>query len=476
MTVNFYTFSKRQNSTARPTGAAVESFDCKLKDSSGVLRPTLEIYKQASWNPTALNYAYISDYGRYYYVSDWRWIVGRWECILTVDALASWKTQIGAASKYILRSYAAQDKMLIDTMYPTKATNPIVWQQTTNLFWSQNFSGGIYVIGIANASSSGSSPVTYYYLDQAGIRSLISFMLPPAGDLWTDPKTYAQQELVKAIYDPFSYVKSCLWFPWSRTLLNTVLVQFGNYAAPVLGEIIESDAGNWYATTVNIGYPTGIDSLEAKYRSAPYCKMSITFNPWGTIDLNPVDFYGCTGIILEIYPDLINGDALLRIYRQDGTIPNTTLTFIDQRSAHLGVSIQLSSSSLDVSGILTGALGAVSGAAAAVTGGATGLIHGGVAALGSMISAAEAAVPRSGSVGQQSGGIAAVDGKCILTVSYPEFVQADPQENGYPLCQIRQISTIPGYIKCQEGDVPCAAYAEELSTITEHLTGGFYYE
>ena len=59
MTVNFYTFSKRQNSTASPISAAAESFSCTLKDSSGVLRPVLEIYKQATWNPTALNYAYI---------------------------------------------------------------------------------------------------------------------------------------------------------------------------------------------------------------------------------------------------------------------------------------------------------------------------------------------------------------------------------------------------------------------------------
>lgn len=476
MTVNFYTFSKRQNSTASPISAAAESFSCTLKDSSGVLRPVLEIYKQATWNPTALNYAYIPTYGRYYYVSDWQWIVGRWECTLTVDVLASWKVAIGASTKYVLRSAAERDRSLIDTMYPTKATNPHVWQQVTNLGWTQNFANGLYVIGLANSATAGSSAVTYYYLDSSGIRSLINYMLPLASDVWTDPKTYVQQEMIKAFYDPFSYIKSCIWFPWSRTLLNTTTIMFGNYFAPVLGEIIEPDASNWYWVDYNIGYPAGLDTLEAKYRSAPYCKMQITINPWGIIDLNPIDFYGCTGIYLKIFPDLINGDALLRIYRQDGTIPATTLTLIDQRSAHLGVNIQLSAATMDMAGLLTGALGAVSGAATAIVGGAAGLVHGGVAALGSMISAADALAPRSGSAGQQSGGIAAVDGKCFLTVTYPDFTDDDPSENGYPLCKMRQLSTLPGYIKCQDGDVSCAAYQDELTAINEYLTGGFFYE
>ena len=104
MTVTFWNFSKKSNSTARPSGTAAGTFDVKLKDACGILHPVLEIYKDASFNPHNWNYAYIASWGRYYYVSDWQWVLGRWECTLDVDALASYRTEIGNASKYILRS------------------------------------------------------------------------------------------------------------------------------------------------------------------------------------------------------------------------------------------------------------------------------------------------------------------------------------------------------------------------------------
>ena len=70
MNVTFYTFAKRENSTAQPgAGITSKTYDCKLKENTSIINPTIEIVKEAAQNYTDLlsyNYAYISDFGRYY--------------------------------------------------------------------------------------------------------------------------------------------------------------------------------------------------------------------------------------------------------------------------------------------------------------------------------------------------------------------------------------------------------------------------
>ena len=57
LTVNFWIFSKRENSTAIPVASPVQSFHCELKSDSGVLSPVLEIGLPMSTNPAVWNYA-----------------------------------------------------------------------------------------------------------------------------------------------------------------------------------------------------------------------------------------------------------------------------------------------------------------------------------------------------------------------------------------------------------------------------------
>ena len=134
MVVNFWTFSKRKNSTSKPTGNAAFTFsNVLLKDECGIISPVIEIYESAAFNPYNLNYAYIDSFHRYYFVSDWVWIVGRWECRLTVDVLASFKTEIGDADKYILRSAHTYNADIIDSFYPTK--NKITAKITKTFFF-----------------------------------------------------------------------------------------------------------------------------------------------------------------------------------------------------------------------------------------------------------------------------------------------------------------------------------------------------
>ena len=71
--VNFYTFKKRMNSTMRPENAfpavtPAATYYCILKAGCDVMSPVISLDYGIANNPTALNYAYIPDFNRYYFV------------------------------------------------------------------------------------------------------------------------------------------------------------------------------------------------------------------------------------------------------------------------------------------------------------------------------------------------------------------------------------------------------------------------
>ena len=92
ITATFYTFSKRKNSTGRPSGGS--SNNIYIKDPSSVLNP--QIMLETS-NPTAYNYCYIPTFDRYYFISDWISDHGMWQANCVVDVLASWKNSINSS-------------------------------------------------------------------------------------------------------------------------------------------------------------------------------------------------------------------------------------------------------------------------------------------------------------------------------------------------------------------------------------------
>lgn len=71
LSVKFYSVSKAVNSTALPTGAALAEYECRMLDACSILRPVILLNVGPQANPTGANYAYISEYSRYYWVSDW---------------------------------------------------------------------------------------------------------------------------------------------------------------------------------------------------------------------------------------------------------------------------------------------------------------------------------------------------------------------------------------------------------------------
>ena len=472
MTVKFWNFSKRENSTAVPAAAAAQTLTCKLKTDSGILNPTVEVGLGMSFNPSSLNYAQIVDYGRYYFVTDWTWSEGLWVASLQVDPLASYKSDIGASTRYVLRAASAWDKTIVDTQYPPKADRQLDVVDTASFSFDQDLSSSGYVLGVAARDSDAAGAITYYTLTAQQIRDLVSYMLISPTDVWTTSFTTWTDILYRSIYSPFDYIKSCKWFPLINFPLTSVPLKFGNYTSSVQGQVLDLDAANWITMTRTLNMPTGWSMLEGKYKTKPYASLYVVFNPFGVIEIDPAEVSDASSLSLTIYPDYISGDCMLKISKVTGS----GTIFLTQLTARIGIDINLSAASVDLGGMLRGGVAIGAALAGAFTGGTSLAASVGLAAGGAADFSMASTPTMSHSVGMTMGYVRALEGTASLIYSHVDFVSSSPTEFGFPLYADHQIGTLSGYIKCGDGDVQIGALAEERSAIREYMTGGFYYE
>lgn len=480
MTVDFYTFSKRINSTARPTGGA--SYTCVLKTASSVMNPVIALQWGGSGSPAAYNYAYISDYGRYYWVSNWTFADRQWVAELSVDVLATYKTEIGAASKYVLRaadSTAWSGSLdVIDNVYPATAKKKYTLKTGT---WS-DWGSGIYVVGIIGAGNTAQAGgIGLYQADAAqahtiianaynamsGIVNGIPTVTTPTSvedglELLADFISWVGDAALRVTGRVSDYITSMMYFPFSFPGGSPETVEMG---------LIGSGAGTAQSLTgltkqitatitlSDIGAPVG-----ASYNMPPYKSIWLSVPPFGSFQLDPADIWGSSTLRLVMNVDALSGAGMLYVQVND---PDTAGQYImiAQRTAQVGVQIP-------IAGNNTAPLSMASGAMAAIGAAASENYVGMLAGIGTMANAANGVSKNSGG----SAGLAALTGEIQLFYRYLDPTDADVPEIGEPVCKVLTISALSGFVQCRDGEISAPGTAAELQQIESYLTGGFFYE
>ena len=465
--VFFYAFSKKHNSTALPVSGAVE-IPCALKDNTSILNPTLEI--EIINNPATYTYAYIPDFNRYYFVSDWKYIIGRWECELSVDVLGTYKTVIGNSEKYVLRSAKAYNYNIIDNFYPCRATETEIAQEYDFGFDIDN---GEYVVGIVNREQTDIGGITSYYrMTEGDIQSLRQMMYPTASETFESINGITG-DVLRSILNPWQYIQSCKKFPISipyDVIMSNV--KFGQWSivTPV-GANRLLDISNWYTLSHDFVIANDWVTRDAKYRSSPYVRIYLVVNPWGVIELSPSDFIATNTIRIKIKPDFITGDAILQVFSVKGPLE----TLVNQRVANIGIETGIAGKSVNISGAISAGLSAVGNV---FRGSAEGIIS----AAGNVVSAADSLVPSlQGSTGIMES-MRGLDGIAHLIVRGMGFANENNNEFGKPLYDVRTLNTLSadsgnsGYIKCADGEIDISCFDDERIQIESYLTKGFFYE
>lgn len=494
MEIDFFIgFFKRRNSTKRPVaGGIVTSYTIRgyLKEPCSVLNPVINIKEIPVENaPCVFTYAWIPAFYRYYFVKDWVWNDGLWTVYLNVDVLATYRPHIGETTAYIERCAAESNGRIIDKLYPAKDDFTITETRLSGCPWiNWDIVDGCYVLGIiskTNLNSPGGA-VQYYALTQSQITALLQYMLNDQfyNDAGFQNNAQVNHDLAKCLVNPIQYITSCMWFPTTPstfTASGDISIEVGPWTTIGTGKPIISRVG--YRSSFEVTLPVHPDaSTRGEFLNyPPYTSYLCMLPPFGCFPLDPTYMQDDRKVKFTIQVDGITGKACLQVCREDTTQGTTDFFYLT--SAMFGVPIQLAQVTSDFIRSATSLVSAVGSGVGAIAqgfmGNAVGAVHGGLMALGSVGNALEAAMPQAISEG--------VNGSFLaferLTGTYPsivtkctKIVDEDNTELGRPLCEVRRIDTLSGYIRCGEATVDYTAFDDELNMIHDHLLSGFFWE
>ena len=464
-TVNFYNFAKRENSTYRPGGSGA-SYSCVLKDNSSIANPTIILDLDTDDAP-GWNYAYIGEFNRYYYVSDWTWIQNRlWSASLSTDLLATFRDQIGAADMYVLRSSAAYDGNIVDNYYPVKA-NATVTAKHLALPWT-NFSDGCVVIGVVAETAQLGSAV-YYALNLDEFSDLVSALLDDSllensGFLTAD----ASIPLQKSLLDPLSYIKSAVYLPIPYDTLRGTSEDVHVWTwdnLGVNGKKLSMTAPDLFTELEITLDPHPLSATRGNYLNvSPYTKALFQFIPFNAIEIDTTVTATNRTLTIRYFINPFDGSGTLQLF--------CGVDMLGTQSAQVGVPIQLSQITKDYLGFGQSTLNAAGNVLQNIlSGNVLGSVAGTLTGIGNGF---QALTPRVSSLGANG-----TFSHLHYTPSlYQEFyipVDEDLEHAGRPLCQIRRVDTLPGYLLIKDAEIDIPGFAGEAEAVRAYLEGGFFY-
>ena len=486
MNVTFYNFPKRENSTKQPpSGVPGYTYDCKLKDEVSVINPHIIMSKPSArtWaEMIGFNYCYIGEFFRYYFIKDSIFLnANQIEYILECDVLGSFKTQIGASSEYVLRSASTYNTNVLDDLYPMNAqvsfdegtvTAPGVTPVSTQ--WNPFGSTGMIVVGIINSANQvKNGAVTYYKISYQTLCNMMQYLLSSAGYFNLNP-TEISDNLAKALVNPIQYITEAYFVPydWGTPYVEEHLKMGwwdlptdGNYkGTPLAGFPDISDIGGAIATTKFYIPIHPQSSARGRYmRCAPWSRYMLHAGPFGNIPIDPANITNSDYITCKIYGNMF-GDVYLKIENQYGHVISTHRASVkhtycvgqinNDPSAFLGGILNTAGSFMNIA----------SNPGGAIAGTASGII-----------SNQHNLYPQCQTSGTNASG--AENGiYWSLVGEFHNAVDDDNTHRGRPLCEVKTLNTLSGYILVADPDIACTCTADENNKIKSYLSSGFFYE
>ena len=489
--IEFYNFMKKENSTKLPSGAS-ESFDCVIKRGSPLLNPHIELNIGLTQAPT-WNYCYIPNFGRYYWITEWTFEGALWTAECKVDALATYRTEIGNEDLYALRSSHTYDGDIVDSLYPRKANHqlthiPIVmpWEEPTR---------GCFVVGITNNEPSFGT-VSYYVLDSDTMKHLITMLLD---DNFLSGQGFNIQDaswhVMKNLMNPLQYITSAIFLPIDYNSIpgdNTPYVEIFDMKlrVPARGHAkIVRPSQPSVGGVINIRQIPVHPMTQSRGRyvnCAQYTTYTLAIPPFGVFPIDANALVTENSIAYDI--DLATGLGIITVFINDGVYQQTSRGFIlNQLEAQIGVPVQLSQVTVDYIGFATATVDTVAGITSGIGGAfaaaSTGNIGGAFAAAGNgrsqtahgIADGLAALTPRSNTIGS-GGSYSQLYQEAGIYADFAIPVDDDIEKNGRPLCRVIKPKNYQGYLLIQDGDVPISGTQEEAQLIKAYLQTGFYYE
>lgn len=442
-----YHFSKRKNSTKRPTGQGTE-VPCLLKSATTFQNPTFILQKPMN-DMLQFNYAKWADH--YYFIDSTTSInAGQTEITCTEDVLATYKNEISNYTCFIERS-SNQTTLANDTMYiPTNdwvlsTRNVSHKEKIMTSTYSQQ-----YIIRVVSRTG-----VASYYINGDQLNNLLDYMYTESNfaDVITDAIT-------KLMFDPFKYIVDLKWVPFVESAFNNSnneAIQLGFWDSGVTAKRIDED------TVVNFSYSFAFDNplyaiTDFRYYSPSFSNYFIKLPFIGVVALNPYKIDESVNAVYQF--DATSG--LCNVFLQSKKVVFASYQF------QLSVPVQIGYASTNIAQLTTSAVSLVG---AGLQGNIAQGISSGIEA-GRSITAPE--VSMLGTIGNISN---------ILNNQILEFnsyactsIVPDGASEGYVDGTVRSISGLNGFLKCRNASIEISGFTGDQEAVNNYLNSGFYYE
>lgn len=437
MQITLYSFSKRENSTKRPTGGS--AVECVLKESTSIYTPSFRL------NTDPSNYNYCKWNNRYYYITDSfieRTGVYRIEC--SIDIMATWKEDIGNTTAFVMYSTSQFNTGLPDTRLSTD-DNIIINSVSADILNND----GCYFVSFVGTSSN-----NHLVVKTAGEFNILCSKLM-ADELYESLLVQAKEYLSKKINSASDTIIEAHYLPFTPELGGSMNILLGGgYNTQVRGHATDHNT----ADSVSISIPWNFNDFRNR---SQYTSLILYLPGYGAVNLNADDFIGKKSIAIDIAFDPYSGglsyliagrmkcDCNVAVPIQVGTSTSPSLSSL----------VGSVSSSIGIGGAAGGAIGALGGAFA------------------SILSTMER---NYGSVGSNGGSNSYDIEKQVKLYVLSHDTNIGPSSmasvQGRPLKDVKRISALSGYIECINASVNTDAPEQYKSAINSMLNGGFYYE
>lgn len=451
MTLKTWSFSKKKNSTAQPTGQS-RDYNVYMKENTSIENP---VFILGTGITADISYCQWS--GNYYFVDDIVLIsADQVELHCSIDVLATHKTAIGNYTGFVERSSAAHNSYIFDSAM--SAQQRIVSSAvSTQALWTID-QVGCYVVRVVGEGDAPTG-ISSYVMTTSELSDLLDFMFDD-----TNFSQELQDVIVKTFFNPFQYLVSVMWFPFSKSDIagSSHTMHLGWWDVGEFKRI----SSYFYFDTFDLTKPTNYYSGDYRAYHPNFTEFSAFIPGIGKVDLDPI-ILSHEKLNISCAIDWVTGNITCRLRYMDSS--DNMKGDIATYSGQIGVSVPVGQINNMSEGMTGGSVlervagGTFQAVAEAVTGG---------------VSAIPNALSPSPSILGNAGNRANITSNPRMMLSIINFGCGEFPNTVYgrPLCAIRQVSTLPGFIKMQAASVALAAPDTEIEKVNNYLNSGFYYE
>lgn len=463
MTLQFYKFNKKKNSTGIPGAAQAlgNPINVVWKESTDIHNPTVEItgsHFYGDANYCKITYKYNGDLQTIYcWINSTR--AENYDRIIiecSIDVLATYRDYIIGSQQFVTYSTLGYDSFIIDNRIPVQQVPIFTHGETVIPLLSRN-----PVPIISTVSGDGGEFVTSYVLTDTTLNQLANRFLQTD---WNDVVKDTWDYLVTQFTSAYDTIVSLRWVCVNPAVTISVgisdTVKFGRYDSGIDAvRLPQRTLSGEIRQIIEWNYPVN------DWRNhSPYTAVQCWLPGYGIVDMSPEWLHNFGRILVRYTVDIISGDIVYFLMPED-----TEYWIVGTYRGNVSADRPIAQSQSNLISGITGAAqvgaGLYSGNMALTLSGANSVISG---------------IQSLNSHSPVTTGIAPLEWEPFFRMWVMSYAPADidsiGQFMGRPTFAKRTIVGADTYVQCDSARVECPAYGNEKTEIENFLNGGVFIE